>query len=86
MRYFMNNADAVPSARKPLKPKRRSGFWMGDTYVFDHSVVACITEDAFDRGWWAHGCDLDWQDSPLGMHSTRRKAERAAEVWVKERI
>ena len=70
----------------PRKRKTRSGFWMGDTYILDHSVVACVSEDAFGRGFWAYGCDLDWQDSPLGMHPTRSKAERAAQAWVKERI
>ncbi len=83
---YLDPPDKATAPPRTPRKRNRSGFWMGDTYANDHAIVACIAEDSFGRGFWAYGCDLDWQDSPLGMHATRRKAERAAEEWVKERI
>lgn len=57
--------------------------WMNGTLVIDNTVVGTIQPDAFKRGWWAHGCDADWEDVKLGLHSTEAKAKKSVEDWVK---
>lgn len=58
--------------------------WSHGTLVLDGSVVGVVEPDAFNRGWWAYGCEEDWQDTKLGLHDTERKAQKAVADWVKE--
>ncbi len=61
-----------------------AGRWMHDLYTVDNSIVGTTTEDQFGRGWWAHGCLDEWQDTELGMFDTREKARHSVEQWVKD--
>lgn len=58
------------------------GRWSHDTYILGDSVVGVIEEDAFGRGWWAYGCEDDWQDTNLGLHESKRQAKQRVEGWV----
>lgn len=60
-----------------------NGRWQHGTYIVGQTIVGIVQEDPFERGWWAYGCLSDWQDTPLGMHSTKLKAEQAVEGWVR---
>jgi len=70
---------ALAQARR--RPRKR---WDGDLYVLDNTVVGSVSIDSFGRGWWAYGALEDWEDTPLGMHSTETKARKAVVDWVRE--
>jgi hypothetical protein len=58
------------------------GRWIRGTYVVGGAVVGTVTEDAFGRGWWAHICEIEWEDVKLGKYPSQEKAESAVESWV----
>lgn len=60
--------------------------WMHDQLVIDNTVIGCVEEDAFGRGWWAYGCMEDWQDTPLGMQRTQAQARKRVKEWAEERL
>jgi hypothetical protein len=68
----------------PKKITRTPRRWSNDTYIVDGAIVGTTTKDAFGRGWWAHGCLSEWQDTDLGLCDSESKARHKVEQWVKD--
>lgn len=72
----------MPAVRKRITRTPRR--WSNGTYIVDNTIVGTVMEDAFNRGWWAHGCLDDWQDVALHLHDSESKARHSVEQWVKD--
>lgn len=59
------------------------GRWKGDLYVLDGSIVGTV-QKMNSENWFAYGCMTDWEDTKIGIGSTREKAKQYVEEWVEE--
>jgi len=62
---------------------RRDGRWTNRTFVVGGSVVGTVSKGA-SGNWFAYGCALDWEDTPLHSFQTEDEAKKAVETWVEE--
>jgi hypothetical protein len=75
-----------PTAQYDFEERERHvGRWSGGVLMLDGAVVGSVVQGAAG-GWFAYGCQEEWEDVSLGAHPTARAAQVAVEKWVRDRI
>jgi hypothetical protein len=55
--------------------------WRAGIFILGSSAVGSVMRGA-SGDWFAYGWMDDYEDTPLGPHTTEDEAKRAVEEWV----